>query len=304
MEAKDNQTRFYSVTFDHAGMVAWHIFLLVLNFIFGGILSVYSFDPLKGANDLAMSTPMPQILSFAFKAIISLLILVLDQGTTLNWLLALFSLIILVYRHYHSLRVFPYYEFKPLYISVILTSFGVLISFFGILVLIFSDIRELTGSALVYLQAFLVVLLVKCSQIYLQKDIQRFLRISNDKLKSEEDVLKKVFALEYMLRNTNLTMSNEDDFSIRELQFWGFWSKLTKGSSIDQVISISGIIQEKVNKEIYDLLLEMTGKIQKGHLKIKIFFCEFHYSKRSRNNQRIRVFEKIERHRRIYKGES
>ncbi len=64
-DARDYHMKFFKIPFDRSALMAWHIFLLILNFLFGGVFAIYSYDPLKWSNEMAMSTPISQVLTFA-----------------------------------------------------------------------------------------------------------------------------------------------------------------------------------------------------------------------------------------------
>jgi len=215
--AKDYHIKFFETSFESSALVAWNIFLLIFNFLIGGIISVYSYDPLKWSNDLSMSTLIAQFLTFAFKAIVCLLLLLVNGGTTQKWLLALFALIISCSQHFHLNMRFPYYEHRPLRISLMLSSITVLISLLSILILCFKKMESLNGNAISYMEAFLMSLGVKFSDTYFENKVEEYLTTSS--LKSEDDVLKKIFALYSLRRGMKFSLSKEEPFSLKEVQF-------------------------------------------------------------------------------------
>ena len=268
--AKDYHIKFFESSLDQSGLVSWHILLLLLNLLISGIISMYSYDPLKWSNDVAMSTPIPQILTFVFKGVVCLLLLLVNEGTSQKWLLALFSLIILGFRHFHLMTRFPYYEHQPLRLSLLMSSVAVLTSLLSILILCFHKIESLNGNAIFYMEAFLVSLGVKFSDTCFENKVVEYLTTSS--LKSEDDVLKKIFALYSTRKNLRLTVSQDDHFSLKEIQFWGIWP-----SESDHISSFSEktkVTQEEMDAGIYELLTTSIEKF-KENKKLKFFLANF-----------------------------
>ena len=279
--AQENQILLFGKTsFGSPGLRAVHILLVVLNFFLAIIMSLFSYDPLKGSNVLSMTSPMFQILTFVFKGFVCLLLFWDNENKDLlNWILALGSVMITSSRHWNMMKIFPYYEFTPMNISLVMSTVSEVLSVSSLFTLGLREKISTTGGgeSLILIQVLLVPLIVKLSKEAFERRMKRLVTTNKGELKSEEEVFNKIFALSYILKSADFSISVRDNSSLKELEqrgSWVYYSKLLgeRGSDGEEVTLTS--FNEVFSKYIYELLLTSIQKLQRN-TNLKFFLANF-----------------------------
>lgn len=215
------ETSFSDMTTFQLASFVIYILCLVLNYLFGFVLAIFSYDPFTTSNFLATHSSDFQILTFTFKAIIAPLTMGSKYSLYHPWVLVVLSLIIQTIRYYHLIHSFPYYKFSAMKTSLIFSGISLLISSANFIGLIIKSFTPVSPSVLLYFITLLVPLFLKLVNIHLNTTIEIYFALHTKDMKSNEDVLKKLFAISHIIKNVSLTLAEHLSRSCPDLKFWG-----------------------------------------------------------------------------------
>ena len=230
----------------------FHVIIIIVNYFFGFWASLFSYDPITSLNVLSSHSSTPQLLLFILKALIVPIIALNNYWVSISalWYLSLCCIILAFIMIFHLTFSFPYGKYQTMKISLNFTAVAMLISLTNILVLSFADLKTISKMSLVYIEILLGVFAVKQSNIYIKHIVQKYLAIPDKDLKSENAVLKKLFAFSYS--ENAQTPLGTGKFDLSELQLKGSIS-----NSIDQEFALKlafsnqSETQEKKSEKIF-----------------------------------------------------
>lgn len=176
---------------------------VVFNYIVGLLGCILSHDPLTSTNFLSCHTPMYQILTFLLKATLSPVAHLYQNYSFASWYFVLFSLFISTFRHFNLLQSFPYHHYHPMKASVLFSSVSVIVSLYNIVLLPVGYQTWLPAGSVFFSELLIIPLALKFSSAFFERTILNYLATPNHLLSSELEVIKKLFALNYLIDVTN-----------------------------------------------------------------------------------------------------
>lgn len=275
-------------TADHATIKAAHLVFIVMNYIMTFFLSIFSYDPFKASNHLSVHSPLSQVFDFVLKGGIAPIIAIDDKSSSYIWYFAVFSFVITTLKYLWVMYSFPYYNHLPMKMASIWTLMATLISGLSIIDLIIQEYEPVTRINMVYIQICSIPLLIKICQNRIRVIIIQTLAKSDHALKSQEEALKKLFALNFLKQNAKFTLDDVKSHNKSGLYLFGFLSP-NYLSNNPSTIEISGEKDGKgegdqkaliklIDNMIYSILLEISRRTEANE-KIKLILAEYMYEK-------------------------
>jgi len=257
---------------DSSSLFALSILLIVFNYIFAGLFSLYSYDPFLSPNVLSSSTPVYQVLTTLFKAIAAPLIFFSSpsDSSATKWPFVATSLIILATRQYHLLSRFSYCKYSTMKFCVIFGTISCLLIFLIFLALAINSKTVLPSQTLIFTQLLLIPFVVYAALVSFKKIIFQYLSKQNSELKTPQDALKKIFAIFTISEKTRFIFSENIRRNLYEL---GFWYLLEANNNSDFAISHKSY-NKVINSLIEKLLNEMVQKFP-SDIRLKILQIHF-----------------------------
>jgi len=255
------------IYFDNTVLVLMHILLILFNIGIGLIMSIFSYDPFKRSNLSASTASIDQFLAFLFKCAISLLI-GLNNHEGFAWLITLAGCLLSVLRHITIMHKFPYYNETVMRLNLIFSSISLLILGIAFLSQIFPTLKS--NHLVIYLDILLFPFFAKYQISFLQKTVSKFLTLPLQELKTEDDVLKKIFAWESTITGQKICLTTQKDYERKDIEFWGFCcnSQTLKEECFQEDYS------KRIRICLKDLLVECLAKF-KDSSHLKLFLAEF-----------------------------
>ena len=258
---------------------------LVVSYLFGGFFAIYSFDPFMSMSLFASHNSVFQTFTFVLKAFAVPFLCQSNDSKLAMWVFVIFMLVLACLRLYYLFEYFPYYQEIAMKCAISGGFICTFMAFSNFLAVAFSDDSRIQAKIFCYLDLLLIPLSIKVGNIWFEKAKMMYLRMPDEKLKSEEAVLKKLFFLRCLISQFNLTISENQKFNIHEVYFWSVfvnYDKIHKKLNWINDVRFTGIgnveveklkdIQSKFGEMIIKDLLENSIQRIRQSNKIKTLF--------------------------------
>jgi len=244
---------------------------IIFNYVLGVLSAMVSYDPLSPTNFLSSHTPVFQLLTFLLKAFLAPVIKVYAEDSFAGWYFVIVAFAISLIRYFYLFRNFPYYNYLPMRISIYFCSAALVSSTASLIALAVKSSVSNTPQAvfpIAYAQAMVIPLFCKFGNTYLENSIVRFIEIKNNSLKTEIDVLKKLFALNYLLKKTSHNQDWNPRVGMCDLKVWGVLASQEEADEKDEMTDY----ETRSNKTTLRLLLDSIRRM-KSNVKLKMILA-------------------------------
>ena len=251
-----------------------HLFLIVFNYFVGAICVLLSYDPLTTTNGLSSHSPIFQGLTFLLKAFLAPITKIFYTISFSAWYFVICSMILCALRHYNISRVFPYYHFWPMKISMGFSSISILVSLTNLISLIIKKEDPNTSIPIIVIQILVIPFLLKLSNSQLENSILSSIEMKNYIITNETQVIKKLFALNYLVSLTSQSNNWSQRVGHADLKLWGALQsyksieEFQKENPLSKKETISSTFQTLSENITQNLLIESVKKIKSNKLKI------------------------------------
>jgi len=213
---EDHQIR--SEILDEAYFKVSHILLMIVNYFMGLIFALLSFNVIPSEDLLVVRNPISQVLLFLLKALAIPIVASHTQKDFLIWLLIIISLILLIVRYYHILDTFHYLHYSSMNVSLDFSLAAIIVCITNIVAKIKLDTgKPVQALSTTYIQILLLALALKLSKANINRVLESALKNDGNAIKSETDMIKRVFGLSRLAREAKAPIDDANKRSIFEL---------------------------------------------------------------------------------------
>jgi len=260
-------------------LLAASLILIAINYAFAFYLALFSHDPFISTNSLSCHSPNFQAFTVLFKAIAAPLIFQeAEDGGSGEWAFVIVSLLIMLAKLYSLIGTFPYYKYQTMKIALAFNVLSLWICFLNFLS--FAGVSEYLKSSkvLAYTQIPASPLVLSFALSALNNETHKYFSIQLKDLKTFTDVVKKIFAIRFLIERTKLTSADEDNKTINELRFYGVLAMNENQQTLSNITSLLGE-DNKINRQamarVFQALLEETADRFKKNIKIHTLISYF-----------------------------
>ena len=242
------------------------VLLIISNYLFAAFFSLCSYDPFISSNALSSFTPVYQVLTTLFKMIAAPFIFFSSSSSissVTQWSFVLASMIIFTTRQYHLLSRFSYYKYFTMRFCVILSTTCCLLVFLIFIALAINSKTMFSSQSLLFTQLLLTPFVVYTALERFQKTLFQYLGKEDLELKTPEDTIKKIFAIQAISENVQLTVNENIRKNSSELGFWGLL-KMNNFLPPNHSTIPYKAYNQFLNEIIEKLLANMVQKFQKN----------------------------------------
>ena len=204
-------------------LITMNSLLLIFNYATGIITSLLCFYPFRDQGDFAAHSSYFQALMFFCKAVITPLVIFLDDSLSgVHTVLIVGTLALSIGKFVYLFRKFPYYQFGAMRAAISWDTAGTWISIINALILLFvGDVLDWDLNAIVFLNLIPLPIITKATHLYLHQIIQKFRMIAPDEIKSEDLFYKRIFSYKAGTGNLTLALNNANGIKVDEMIFYG-----------------------------------------------------------------------------------
>ena len=262
------------------------ILIIVGSYVIGLVCALLSYDPFPSSNLLATHSSALQTIDFIAKAIMLPIIATNSDGTFALWVFGVVSFILAILRLSYLLGDFPYYCSKMMKISIRMNGIFVIISGANILGIVLRNSLKNRITNFVFTEALLVVFAIKLGNLLFQKILQNAVLIPSVQTNSQSKVLRKVFALRYILNRSKLSLKDEKE-DLFQLKLWGYLNHYykTEKDLFLQNSTNNSIFEE--GRDSFDIVADRAFFSKKINFLIQKIFKDA--INRTKNNSKIRI---------------
>ena len=213
-----------TVSSDNAAIGIIHIFIIIINFLSGFIISTLCYDPFRTNNVFASHTSHDQVITYFYKSIVGILLGTCNMSEFTQWLFIFLTLFSSAMRGYILTAKWPYYHHRGMKTNLISTYICGLIGLVSIIGKICSSANNVEfPSSIIYVEILMIPLCWHCVCWQLRKTLCGYINLPLQKIKTSHSVYKKLYSIKTLMESVRITIdSNKPRFSnFTELYFFG-----------------------------------------------------------------------------------
>ena len=181
--------------------------LILLNHISAVISATFCYDPFMNTNVYSSYTTTFQTFTLLHKAILCPVILFSSDPNILKWLFAGLNIVLSLIRFELLFVQTPYYKYSALRLSSILASIPLAISITNLLSNILSVSGLISPLDVLSIEIIAIVMGLYLVRSRLNRLVWSSISTPVDKLKTKEEIFKRIFALTYFADTSNFSLS-------------------------------------------------------------------------------------------------
>ena len=198
--------------------------LMILNYLVTLFFAVFSYDPFLSLNILSCHTSGAQILNVFFKFVTAPMLFMSQDYSFRNWFLVVTSVLILAGKLYFLVDRFPYYQYTAMKLALVSSTIDTLIALVNLIVMFIEINGAISLTSVIYTEALLACLAVKLFLECFHRCVLRFIALKKENMTSPKDVMKKLFALLFLFRQTKFNFHEDGYNSFNLLRLSGLLS--------------------------------------------------------------------------------
>ena len=259
---------------------------LVLNYLISGISALFCFYPFKNQNILGSHSSSSQFTTFICKAVLTPFIMTYqDDNLGIQIILAAVVLVFSAIKLVQSMRSVEYYSYSMSKAILTWNIAGLWIALINAFFLILTDnLEEKKVKALFYISVILLPVVIKFKVQDFERRVGYYLTVDVNRLKSQQEILKKIQALDMLGENMKKGILKSAFADLPEIYFLGELSEHKKqcqdsdclcsyvASPESQApVNCRELVERYLYKRTLGILNEAASRIQPNHdLKLAI----------------------------------
>jgi len=182
---------------------------------------------------------------------------------------------------------FPYYKYKAMKLSITFATVNMLVALVNVIVRLIVIEKLLSLTSVLYSEAVLASLAVKFALTFFNRNVLSFIAMKREHIKTPTDVMKKLFALSFLFRQTKFNFHEDERNTYNMLRLSGLLSVEMKDPQDilfipnEEEYSVDGSNGSSLVNEMAKMYREYEGDMVKNLLEDSV--------KRFKEDNRIRA---------------
>ena len=210
----------FSINTNNSKLLIVNIIVLLLNYIFALMTTLFCFDPFRSKNLFATQSSLYQSLTFLLKALIAPLIIFSPPDNNLSSAFCItLSFLISISRLIYLLRNFPFYYYRPTRTATLFSATASWISCINLLALILSKAAPLFAQSIMCLYFLPLFVVLPGSLKYFNYVIESYMQAELSNLTTRRQVFLKLFVYQLFTDRVKLALNDIKPLKRTEIYF-------------------------------------------------------------------------------------